>query len=149
MFVSNCLHACFYLFFHIYFYLIHLLNCIFLFTDYFLFTYLSIFCLFVVHLFIYIFLHSFCINDWLIHLFCMSCQWLCDADRTEGLIWIWECMWFMCIVRGAICMRFMYEFISDMTKVGWFHVWVHVRHQKGRSWGGGRAYIYILMYVFL
>ena len=45
---------------------------------------------------------------------------------------------------GAICMGFIYEFISDMTKVGWFHVWVHVRHQKGRSWGGGgRAYIYI------
>ena len=31
-----------------------------------------------------------------------------------------------------------------MTKVSIFHVWVHVRHQKGRSWGGGASvYIYI------
>ena len=36
-----------------------------------------------------------------------------------------------------------------MTKVGIFHVWVHVRHQKGRSWGGGgRAYIYIYIYIW-
>ena len=51
------------------------------------------------------------------------------------------CVLFVC----AICMGFMYEFISNMTKVGWFHIWIHVRHQKGRSWGGGRAYIYIYM----
>ena len=102
----------------------------FLFPGCFLFIYL--FCLFLVHSFIYISLQSFSIIDWYIHFFHMSCQWLCDADRTVGSFWIWECMRFMCIVRvrnlyGSSCKNsfqtwqkwvyFMYEFMSDIKKV--------------------------------
>ena len=66
------------------------------------------------------------------------CRW------TVGSFWIWECMWFMCIVRvwnlyGSSCKNsfqtwqkwvyFMYEFMSNIKKVD--------------LGGGGRAYKYM------
>ena len=56
----------------------------------------------------------------------------------------------LCVLFVVPCVwGFMYEFISNMTKVGWFHLWIHVRHQKSRSWGGEHIYIYIHMCIFM
>ena len=81
-------------------------------------------------------------------MFHMSCQWLCDGDRTEGFFGYENVCGLCKLLVCAICMG--------------VHVWIHVRHDKseyiscmsscqtskGRSWGGGRA-IYIYVYIYI
>ena len=137
MFVSNCVTCAF-----SHFYSIHLLTCIFLFTDYFLFIF--IFLLFICRHF----LSTYFCSHFVLLIGCSTC-FVCLVNgcvmQIGHKVWFeYEnvCGLYVLFVWCHLYGGFMYEFISDMTKVGWFHVWVHVRHQKGRSWGG-RAYIYI------
>ena len=153
--VYVCIFICF---FHICFCSIHSLNCNFLISG----LFLNLLILFIYRPFIYQHISAIICIVLLINLstipvhrlswknknlIAISCQWQCDANGTEGLIRIWDCMWFMCIVRmchlyGGSCMNsfqiwqkwvdFIYEFTSDIKTV---------------DPGGGGEHIYRYIYI--
>ena len=155
--VYVCILICF---FHIHFCSIHSLNCNFLISGLFLnllilfiyqrpFIYLHISA--IIYIVLLINLSTIPVHrlSWKKHksdrhILSMAvwCKWDRRFDSDMRLYVVYVYCSYVLFVWG-----FMYEFISNMTKVGWFHIWIHVRHQKGRSWGGGgRTYIYIYIY---
>ena len=147
MCVSNCLRACFYLFFtFISTQFIYWIVFSYLQTTFYLHIYLSFVYLSSIYLSTYVCTHFVLLID-------LSTCFVCLVNGC--VMQIGQKVWFeyenvcgLCVLFvGAICMGVHAWIHFRHDKWGWFHVWVHVRHQKGRSWG--ETYVQLSVYIWV